>query len=78
MFGGDLEGRPVGLGNVHFDFSTRFSFKEVSETVGLDDIARTDATVILLVGEPEREDALLLEVRLMDTGERSRDDQCAA
>jgi hypothetical protein len=69
MFGGDLESRTVGLGNVHFDFSTRLSFEEVSEANSLDDVAGTNATVVLLVGEPEREDALLLEVRLMDTSE---------
>jgi hypothetical protein len=52
--------------------------EEVREPKGLDDVAGADAAVVGLVGEPQRQNALLLQVRLVDAGEGAGDDDRAA
>jgi hypothetical protein len=52
--------------------------EKVREPEGLDDVAGADAAVVGLVGEPQRQDTLLLQVRLVDAGEGAGDDDRAA
>jgi hypothetical protein len=52
--------------------------EEVREPKGLDDVAGADAAVVGLVGEPQRQDTLLLQVRLVDACEGAGDDDRAA
>lgn len=63
----------------HADRNVRpfLAVEEVLEADGLDDVAGADPRVVRLVNEPEGEDALLLEVRFVDAGERSGNNHSA-
>lgn len=74
MLGRDLEGCPVGLGDVNLNLSSGHPFEEVSEANGLNDVPRANAAVVILVRKPERKNALLLEVSFVDTSKGPRDD----
>jgi hypothetical protein len=60
------------------DLGDVLACEEVREPKGLDDVAGADAAVVGLVGEPQGQDALLLQVGLVDAGEGAGDDDRAA
>jgi hypothetical protein len=60
------------------DHASQIARDEIGDADGGDRVASGDEGVIGLVGEPEGEDALLLEVGLVDSGKGAGDDEGAA
>ncbi|KUI59614.1 hypothetical protein VP1G_11144 [Cytospora mali] len=66
------------LGHLEADIALALVLEHVVQTHGSDLVAGVDAVVVGLVGERQRDDALLLEVGLVDAGEGLADDDAGA
>jgi hypothetical protein len=77
VLGGDGEDLARGLGDAEGDL-TVLAVEEGLEALGLDLVAGRDLRVVGLVGKPEGQDTLLLEVCLVDTGKRAGDNELSS
>lgn len=68
----DLDDGPIGLGDPEGDDGREVSTNERGDTNGLDLVAGVNLGIVGLVGKPKREDALLFQVGLVNTGEAGR------
>ena len=73
----NLEGLARALRHAYGYVRPLLAIKEVLQADSLDDVARVDPGVVGLVDEPQRENALLFEVRFVDTSERSSNNYSA-
>ena len=60
MLNGYFKCLPSAFGDLDGDVSVRVTLEESGEAVGLDDVARPNASVVGFIREPDRENTLFL------------------
>lgn len=78
MLGGNAQDFARRLGDLERDLSLDVAVQQVRQAFGFYGVHGGDLLVVCLVLEPDREDTLLLQVGLVDSGEGSSDNQVAS